>query len=302
MYPAIPDEVLAFHERFTLCVGAAVPLPVNAAVAVEFDALLLTVRVAFTVPEVVGLNVTLNAELEPAGIVTGSVSPPMLNTAESFVAAEVTVTLPPLALSVPDALALLPTTALPRFIALGVIVSDPAGDTPVPESATVTVGSDAFELILMLPLAAPAPAGFQLTFSVADCPGESESGSVRPLSENPLPFIAIDETVRPRRPEFVSFRERLCVLPVFTLPNERVVGLAESVLWLVTAKLLRLVKRMKRLKIGGRNFQKRTILNLDPCSRSHFYCQTFWAGAAIVLNWTSAKKWTRPPRDTLGID
>ena len=58
----------------------------------------MNVSVAVTAPAVVGLNVTVNGTLCPAGMVTGSDSPPTLNT-ELFEVAAVTVTLAPLSAS-----------------------------------------------------------------------------------------------------------------------------------------------------------------------------------------------------------
>ena len=68
---------------------------------------------ALSVPAVCGLNVTVNDALCPEGMVAGKLIPPMLN-AELFVLAALTVTLVPLAVSVPVALPLVPTTTLPR--------------------------------------------------------------------------------------------------------------------------------------------------------------------------------------------
>jgi hypothetical protein len=44
--------VLAFHERFTVCVGAGVPVPVKVSTVVEDWALLVKVSVALTAPVV----------------------------------------------------------------------------------------------------------------------------------------------------------------------------------------------------------------------------------------------------------
>ena len=77
---------------------AAAPVPVRDSVLVVGDALLVTVRVPLAVPDVVGLNVIVNETLLPAAIVTGSDSPPILNT-ELLVVAAVTVTLAPLAVN-----------------------------------------------------------------------------------------------------------------------------------------------------------------------------------------------------------
>ena len=82
----------------------------------------MNVSVALAIPVTAGLKVTVNDALWPAGMVTGSESPPTLKT-ELFVLAPVTVTLAPLAVKLPDELPLLPTTTLPRSMVVGVTAS-----------------------------------------------------------------------------------------------------------------------------------------------------------------------------------
>ena len=113
LYPTTSVEVLAVHDRFTECVGAGVPVPVSASVIVGDRALLVIVNVALAAAAVCGLKVIVNAALWPDGIVTGRERPPTLK-AELLVLAAVTVTLPPLALKLPEAVPLCPTTTLPR--------------------------------------------------------------------------------------------------------------------------------------------------------------------------------------------
>lgn len=108
LYPEMFGDELAFQDKFTLCVVAAVPVPVRACVVVVGEALLVTVRVAFTVPVTCGLNVIVYGTLWPAAIVTGRLRPPMVNT-ELFVVAAVTITFATLAVRLPEALLLLPT-------------------------------------------------------------------------------------------------------------------------------------------------------------------------------------------------
>jgi len=83
--------------------------------------------------------------LWPAGMVSGSDSPPTLNT-ELLLLAAVTVTLVPLAVIVPDAVPLWPTTTLPRARVAGLTPSVPAvAVIPIPESGSVTVEFEAVE-------------------------------------------------------------------------------------------------------------------------------------------------------------
>ena len=116
----------------------------------------MKVRVALAAPLVSGLKVTVNEALCPAGIVTGRESPPTLNT-ELFVLAAVTVTSAPLAVRLPDAVPLLPSTTLPRGRVVGVTVNCPAAPVvPMPDSGIVKVEFDASEVIVTFPVTVPA--------------------------------------------------------------------------------------------------------------------------------------------------
>ena len=125
--------------------------------------MLVKLSVALAVPETVGLNVTVKDVLPPAGIVAGNERPPRLNTPESVVVAVLIVTLPPVAVRVPDVLPLVPTTTLPRFMEVGVTLRVPTAEVPDPESGTARLGFDAFEVIVALPPAAPEEAGVNVT-------------------------------------------------------------------------------------------------------------------------------------------
>ena len=159
--------MLAVHDRFTECVGAGVPVPVSASVVVEDWALLVTVNVALAAVAVCGLNVMVNAALCPDGIVKGRVRLPTLK-AELFVLAAVTVTLPPLALKLPEAVPLWPTTTLPNASVAGVTDNWPGcGAVPVPDNVIVRVGFEALEVIFTFPLAVPVACGAKATVNVA---------------------------------------------------------------------------------------------------------------------------------------
>ena len=176
----MPDDVLPFHDRFTVCVGAAVPDPVSPSVVLDGCPLLVTVKLALAVPDVNGLNVMENDVLCPAGIVTGTRNPPIVNT-ELLVLAPVTVTLAPLALNVPDALLLVPTTTLPRFSVPGLTASCPTEVVPVPDSEMLTLGFVASDVIVTFPEALPAARGANATVRIALCEAFKVSGVLRPL-------------------------------------------------------------------------------------------------------------------------
>src|SRR5947208_2445847 len=139
---------------------------------------------ALTAPATWGLNVTVKDALWPAGIVAGNENPPTLNT-ELFELTALTVTVAPLAVKLPEAVPLFPTTAMLRLMVVGWSVSCAAGVVPVPVSGIVRVGFEALESTLTLPLALVADAGVNVTVKVALCPAVSVSGVVIPLRLNP---------------------------------------------------------------------------------------------------------------------
>lgn len=189
MYPEMSGDVLASHERFTECTGADVPVPLSASVMVELCAFVaVNVNVAFTVVATRGLNVTVKEVLWPAAMVTGSDNPPTVNT-ELLVLAPVTVTLAPVALNVPEAVPLVPTTTLPRDRLVGETVNCPVTLAPEPDILMLKVAFDAFEVMVMLPLVFPAEAGANVTVKVVLWLAAKVSGAVMPLSVNPVPLM-----------------------------------------------------------------------------------------------------------------
>jgi len=69
LYPLMPVELLAFHDRSTVCWSVApVPLAVSEAVPPP----LTNARLADTVPAAVEAKVTVNARLCPEAIVAGN--------------------------------------------------------------------------------------------------------------------------------------------------------------------------------------------------------------------------------------
>src|ERR1700728_2024613 len=182
------DDVLASHDRLTVWVGAAVPVPVSASDDVVGEALLVTVSVALAAPVVCGLKVIVNGRLWPAAMVTGRDSPPRENT-ELLVVAAVTVTFAPVAVKLPDADPLVPSTTLPRGSVLGETPSCPTTVVPLPERETVSVGSEASEVMVTLPLSLAAEEGANSTSNVVLWPAAKVTGAEMPLNVNPVPVI-----------------------------------------------------------------------------------------------------------------
>jgi cytochrome c biogenesis factor len=172
------------------CPAGVMPVPVRVAVVVGGWASLLKVRVADAEPGADGLNVTVNGEDWPAGIVRGSEIPLTAN-AVLLVPALVMVTLAPLAVKVPDAVPLLPTVTLPTVRVMGETLSCPAVVVPVPDKAIVRVGSDAFDVTVRAPDAAPAAVGTNEMLMVAFVPGARVNGRLATLTVNALLLIPI---------------------------------------------------------------------------------------------------------------
>jgi hypothetical protein len=88
---------------------------------------------------------------------------------------------------VSDRLCVLPTGTLPKARLVGFAPSAPDA-VPVPVNGTVSVGFVAFEVMVMLPLTAPAAVGVNNTLKLALWPAVSVTGAVMPLKLNPLPL------------------------------------------------------------------------------------------------------------------
>jgi len=220
LYPETPDEVLAFHDKLTECVGAVLPVPVAVSVVVDGWALLTNVSVALAAPVTGGLKVTVNEALWPAGIVTGGERPPRLNT-ELFVLAAVTVTFAPLAVRLPDAVPLVPTTTLPRPRVVGVTVNCPTSAVPVPDSESVLEPLEASLVSETVALKGPAALGENTRLRVEFWPAVIVIGRLGPLREKYLLETAALLIVTEAAPVFEAVTDMVLVVPAVTLPKSR---------------------------------------------------------------------------------
>jgi len=82
-----------------------------------------------------------------------------------MLACEMLTAVPPVLVSVTVADFVVPSVTLPKASLVGLSESVP-GVTPVPESDIVSVGFDAFELIVTVPLALPVACGAKVTVNV----------------------------------------------------------------------------------------------------------------------------------------
>ena len=100
----------------------------------------------------------------PAAMVTGSVIPLSANSA-LFVLADDTVTLAPVAVSVPLWAKLVPTVTLPKPRLVGARANCPAA-IPVALKGIARFGLEASEVMDRVPLTLPAAAGVKVTLKV----------------------------------------------------------------------------------------------------------------------------------------
>ena len=95
---------------------------------------------------------------------------------------------PPVFVTVSERVCLLPTNTDPKLRLVGLDVSAPAA-TPVPENEIFNVGFDAVEVMVIVPLAAPAVVGANETLKVALWPEVKVTGAVIPVRLNPEPLL-----------------------------------------------------------------------------------------------------------------
>ena len=121
------------------CTEAATPVPLNAIVPGELDALLTSEMLPVTLPADCGSNCALNVMLCPGGSVTGTESPPMVKPAPETWACEI------VRLALPEFVKrmvcelVVPSDTLPKLTLLGFMLICPLWDpAPLPLSATFT--------------------------------------------------------------------------------------------------------------------------------------------------------------------
>ncbi len=135
--------------------------------------------------------------------------------------AEDSVTLPPLAVTLPLCVCVLPMVTLPKLNEPGVTPSVPVVLLAEPLRATVTEGSAAVDAMARLAVSVPELVGEKVTARFVLAPAASEYGSAGPLTANPLPVTLADEIVRLDPPVFETVSVWLWLLPVETLPKLR---------------------------------------------------------------------------------
>jgi len=144
-----------------------------------------------------------------------------------------TVTLAPLAVRLPDAVPLVPTTTLPRPMAVGLAASVPVvAVVPVPDNGMDKDGLDASEPIVMLAPKVPAAVDKNFALTVQLAPGASVPGTAQvpmlPQVNDPA-LMKLVRKLTVALPVFVRVLVRMELFcPTAMLPKAMIVGLAVS--------------------------------------------------------------------------
>lgn len=202
-------------------------MPDNGTDNVGLVAFEVMVTLPLALPAVKGAKVTLKVALCPAVSVAGVEIPLTEKPVPLLATLEMVRLVPPVLVTVSDNTCLLPSVTLPKLKLVGLDPNDPAA-MPVPESGTDTVGFEPFEVMVTLPLALPDEAGAKFTLKVALCPTARVRGAEIPLTEKPVPLLAMVRTVNAEPPVFVMVSVRTCLLPSVTLPKSKLVGFDPS--------------------------------------------------------------------------
>ena len=98
----------------------------------------------------------------------------------------------------------------------------------LPDKEIVSVGFEAFELIVTVPVAVPVEVGANLTVYVALWPAARVKDELIPLRVNPAPLIVTFETETLVPPVLVIVPDKDWLAPTVTLPKLSELGLALS--------------------------------------------------------------------------
>lgn len=164
---------------------ASTPVPESGIASVGFGAFEVSVTLPLAAPAVCGANVTLKVVLCPAATVAGVVIPLRVNPVPVIAACEIVTLVPPVLVTVSEAVCCEPTVTLPKSSLDGLLASDPAA-IPVPERATFVAASEALLFIVAVALTGPAAFGLKATLTVTLCPAATVVGRLGAVSENEL--------------------------------------------------------------------------------------------------------------------
>jgi hypothetical protein len=209
-------------------------------------ALLAREMIPDAVPLARGVKVKVSDTLCPAAIVLGKDIPLRMNSGLLEVA-EDRIALEPVAVRVEVRALLVPTVTLPKFKAGALEVSCPAG-IPLPDSAIVKCGFEAFETIAIPPVVLPPILGVKRMLKVMLCPLFRLRGKLRPYKLNPAPVTVVCKIVTVELPELVNVSCWVRLLPTWIFPKLKLSGLAARRFPLVRPKLQRSPPISERVK------------------------------------------------------
>lgn len=227
--PSAPTATLPKFNVVGLTASLAlvvVPVPLIFSTVVEDFALLSKVSVPLAAPLDFGWKLTVKETLLPSSITAGSDKPLNANT-ELLLLAEVTVTFPPAAVSVPVAVPVLPTVTLPKLNEVGPTVNCVVGAIPFPLTLATVVGGEALLEKVSFALAAPLDCGRKLTVKDALLPSGIVAGNDSPPSAK-LELLKLAAVMVTLPDEAVSVPVAVPLLPTFTLPKLSVPGVTAN--------------------------------------------------------------------------
>jgi hypothetical protein len=123
---------------------------------------------------------------------------------------------------------LLPTLTLPKLKLDALNPSTRVAATPVPLSEIVVGELGALLTSVIDPVTLPAALGPNTALNVAALPAPMVTGAVIPVVLNPAPVTVTEEIVTVALPPFVRLMVCELFVPVVTLPNAAVVGVADN--------------------------------------------------------------------------
>jgi hypothetical protein len=212
---------------FGVNVPWVVPVPERETFRVVFDAVEVMAILPLAVPDVVGEKSAVNEVLWPAAKVNGRDKPLKLNPGPLADTAEMVRLVPPEFVSVSDSGFEVPTCTLPNASLLGLAVNT-AGATPIPDKGKFKVEFEAFETKATLPLEPPVDWGAKITEKLTLCPAPSVRGKAMPFRVKPGPLRVAWEIVTLDGPELFKTALSVSLLPTWTFPKLRLLGLTVS--------------------------------------------------------------------------
>lgn len=187
MYPAT-DEVLAVQESVTEGCEDCTPVPERPIVSVAFEALLVIVMSPDEADAVVGAKTTVSVADCPAAMVSPADRPVMAYPEPDMVTDDTDTVELPAFFTETVLLAELPVSTSPKERLEGLAVRVP--ETAVPLSGSLREPSIDVKNVAV-PETVPADSGAKRTLNEMLLPAAMVTGVVMPVSENPVPAMAV---------------------------------------------------------------------------------------------------------------